>query len=125
MQYLMCCDADISYEGGGGETAMHAAYDLGNVAMVCLLLNVDLNVEMRDSRWSETPFLRPASTGQTYVIVLGLELGAGSEATSFVERNALKLVDCSKRETMRPGRKYEIGFQDMGRSVATGRDLKR
>ncbi|KAG8527395.1 uncharacterized protein KY384_007547 [Bacidia gigantensis] len=89
MAYLHRSGANIEAGTLEGDQAIHLACWKGHLPIVKYLLGVHIDIEIRDSKYDETPLIKAASTGRTDVILYLLRRGADTRARNLVDRNAL------------------------------------
>ena len=78
---------------------------LGHLAIVRILLNAGVDIELRESTHNATPLLKAASIGKVKVIEFLLHKGADLRARNVQGRNALELA-----KTHQPGENEAVRF---------------
>lgn len=76
------------YDRRTGKTALVAAAEIGEPAMIAILLSYEANVNLAD-RQGETPLMKAARIGSLEAVRLLLEAGADINATDYAGHTAL------------------------------------
>ena len=89
------------YDRQTGKTALVAAAEIGEPAMIAILLSYEADVNLAD-RQGETPLMKAARVGSQESLQLLLEAGADIEATDYAGHTALwHARDARKRRIVR------------------------
>ena len=95
VQLLCERDADVNAKDEEGRTALHLAVQIGNIAVVELLLKQGANIEATEHKYGDTALMNAAGSGKNSIVLILLQAGAIVSRTNHKGMTALsKAVEC-------------------------------